>query len=1259
MAKQGQQIDELFISLGLDIAQLQLDFDTAGQTVSSAIQKLNSSGNKIKLQMETDLSRLEGVGSELDKIKVKYEAINKQLDLQRQKESILAAVLKDAQKNTGADSYSSRKAETDLLRQQKLIAQTEAELRKLAQAKIAAQGTILLNVDGEKVKTALNNIQDSVDRTNAKIQNLRLKTNIDISGLRGVNSALEAEKISAQALNRELDLQQQKLRQLQNAFNVSQKNYGGNNVVTLNAQGNILRQQQEIEKLQAKIRELNNTKIQINDEKIKTAISNINDSIARMNAKIQNIRLKADIDISALRGANSALEAEKITAQALNRELDLQQQKLRQLQNAFNVSQKNYGGNNLVTIQAKGNLLQQQREVEKLQEKLKELNSLKVEVKVANPTALNRIATAANSAKGAVSNLVQGVNEVNSAIASGTAAISGAMGLFNLSKNAVNAGHDTYLLATRLHTTTGEAGQLKRAFAQVDADATMIIPIFTRLGKQMATAGEDGNTLTDAMRDYGFTLTDSAGRMLPYTQMLAELAKGYKNAQEAGESTEFISNVLGARGANLEPLLANYEALTAAAKDVKATGLLDPQKAEEAYREIKKMEFEMGQLKGAMGAALLPITREMMPEVVSGFKTMVGFISDNKEGLKSFGQIAGDVFGGTARLIGGVIATLGDLKKNLGDSTGTTEAGKILKSAGLEDYLKQGANAGMILGGMVGGSFGGAKGAVVGGMLGNELGEGIYSKVGEWYLKATGEWNYYQQKAKLIEQEKKAQEQLKKIRADSGENWDEGNLTERQKRVAEIQKNLETEISQATSQRLRDKLEDIQESTQKSIEAGQKEATAWKKAEAEIAKAIKETRAEAEKANEELKQSIYELTHNDLQNSFDKVDLKAEEMLNRGADFDLVQQNAELQRQKIQADFDRDVLSKVNQSYQTDLQNKLQAIEQEKTAWQQKGLSEIEASRWTESEKAKIIKDFNNEVAANLDSIYQTALEKRLAQIEREKQAWIQKGVDEVKATKATEQAKVDAQRDAAMQVLKQQAKEYKIFKNEGDGGLLAYQKEQLIKSGINPADLYMTPQQLAEFQKAKQISEKSLLPNFMTEQDRAEHNRQLQQWYSGEQEKYKQWQSMNWIEDDNGNRVDLSQMYNQQNWRQIDSDKDKATYYNPQQLYQNEMQNLGNTPNTDVLQSFSQQTAYAAQQLANFGAVIENLNLTPDKTPTQNYSDGGNSSQRQLVNVNNTIQIDQATAWDSEHIQKLAEKVADVIKPAIEQALRGGENSY
>ena len=131
MAKRGQKIDELYLSLGLDIAQLQLDFDTAGKTVSQAMARLNSKETRLKLRMDIDLAKLEGAGTELDKLKVKYEAINRQLDVQKQKEQVLAAVLKDAQKTSGMDSGAASRAETNLLKQQRIVAQTEAELRRL------------------------------------------------------------------------------------------------------------------------------------------------------------------------------------------------------------------------------------------------------------------------------------------------------------------------------------------------------------------------------------------------------------------------------------------------------------------------------------------------------------------------------------------------------------------------------------------------------------------------------------------------------------------------------------------------------------------------------------------------------------------------------------------------------------------------------------------------------------------------------------------------------------------------------------------------------------------------------------------------------------------------------------------------------------------------------------------------------------------------------------------------------------------------
>ena len=56
MAKRGQKIDELYLDIGLNIAQLQLDFDTAGKTVSDSIARLNSKANNIHLKLDADLA---------------------------------------------------------------------------------------------------------------------------------------------------------------------------------------------------------------------------------------------------------------------------------------------------------------------------------------------------------------------------------------------------------------------------------------------------------------------------------------------------------------------------------------------------------------------------------------------------------------------------------------------------------------------------------------------------------------------------------------------------------------------------------------------------------------------------------------------------------------------------------------------------------------------------------------------------------------------------------------------------------------------------------------------------------------------------------------------------------------------------------------------------------------------------------------------------------------------------------------------------
>ena len=85
MAK-GEQIEELYISLGLNVDDLKLGFDTAGKTVAQSITKLNSEAKKIQLRTDIDVSKLSGAEHEFERIKMQCEAINRQLDIQKQKE---------------------------------------------------------------------------------------------------------------------------------------------------------------------------------------------------------------------------------------------------------------------------------------------------------------------------------------------------------------------------------------------------------------------------------------------------------------------------------------------------------------------------------------------------------------------------------------------------------------------------------------------------------------------------------------------------------------------------------------------------------------------------------------------------------------------------------------------------------------------------------------------------------------------------------------------------------------------------------------------------------------------------------------------------------------------------------------------------------------------------------------------------------------------------------------------------------------------
>lgn len=662
-----------------------------------------------------------------------------------------------------------------------------------------------------------------------------------------------------------------------------------------------------------------------------TAGKTVSESIARLNSKAGNIRLKLDADLAKLDGVGTELEKIRLRHQAINRELDIQRQKEQILAAVLQSAKKNDGMDSGSYRRAETNLLRQQRAVAQTEAEVRKLNSRLKESAVLSNTIGGRITSGMAAAQAGVKNLSSGFNLLSAKIAAAMTLAATGAGLFNITKGAMLAGENVYKLTQRLHVSASEASALNRVFQLADTDIKTVIPLIARLDKQVTAAGESGNDTTKALSRFGIALKNQHGNLLPLNEQLAQLARGYKKASEAGMEEAYTAEILGARGAALIPILEQYDELMTIASRVKTTGLLDPKEAHETYLKWRELEMEAGQLKRALGAALLPAAAEMMPEINEGFERLIESIRDNKE------EIRDAVLGW-----GAALKTVAELAVFVGE-----QFNKASEHAEANVWLVRNhpAAAPLIPVPVIGG-------AVLDALYGDE-------------------YKAYQEMQKIAKEKRAAEEQAR----------------------AAAERNA------------------------KAQEKNAKAAAIRASAEKDAAKAA----GESAKATEQLTESLYTLKHTELENSLHALEREAFQLFQKGAEPHLIDDYRMEKRAKIYADFQRDVVDKANALYKTDLQNRLDAIERESAAFRQKGLDEVEATRWAEKEK-------------------------------------------------------LDAKRSAALEILRSQKEELKVFKETGEVGLMQYLQK---KNGFTREDLGLTQEMIERYQAGRKWAMENLLPHF------------------------------------------------------------------------------------------------------------------------------------------------------------------------------------
>jgi len=285
------------------------------------------------------------------------------------------------------------------------------------------------------------------------------------------------------------------------------------------------------------------------------------------------------------------------------------------------------------------------------------------------------LAGAASAAQGASA----AVSGITGKLASFAMVAAGGFGIGAIIDNVVNAGEALYQLSNKLHMTTAETAQFKKIMTLSGVDVEAAAKSFAKMDKTLAGGGKSAEALQGYLSQFGVSLTDANGKLLPMNQQLDAMAKGYQNAVAQGRGQEFMLETLGAKGMELTKVFENYADAQAAASQIKGVGI-DPKSLHDIWLQMNILKAEATQVALGLAQAFIPIAQQILPALIPVLQAVVTFMKDNKEAIAAVvtnGLKLALLYGTATKLASG-ITTITTAFKGVETATGAFKAAGAL-----------------------------------------------------------------------------------------------------------------------------------------------------------------------------------------------------------------------------------------------------------------------------------------------------------------------------------------------------------------------------------------------------------------------------------------------------------------------------------------------------------------------------------------------------------------------------------------------------
>lgn len=615
--RSGESTSDLYIRLGLDMADLESGFVNAERTVRDNISRLNRQNTIIDLQAQVEIAGLDETADATRILETRQRALERQLQTQRDRVRLAAAELRNMTERTGENSDQTQRAILAHERARVALSRLELQLQEVQQSQENLNNATRAGASGS-IETG------------------------DMDAAINQTQILEARQ---RTLNQQLSAQRDRVRLTEAAYRQLANTQGAASAAAQDMESRLQREQLALQRLQQQLERVSTAQSElaaVNATAAQTSLvdagQSLQENLSRLGRERDLADLRAQVEIGGLDEATNQVQILETRQRSLNQQLNIQRARIRLVEEAHRRLASAQGTNSSAAQEMEARLQRERLSLQRLEQQLRQVTEAQEDLNNSSGGieiggledlvggVLDRIPPQARIAAGAIAGL-------------GTAIIAAGEASTDLIERWRELQTQAYELNMSVNDTENFLRKMRLAGGDIGDFEGFIRGISDAMVK-----GEVDDPEAMVFSRYGETAFNPDGTIKSFDDLTAAVERMYDKAKAAGEELQMLQMLGGESG--IRDAIQYLERWREAEEDAEKIfdAGLDPEEFHEAERALNLYNEQVEEFTDSLENLITPARVASLETLFKVFHDATEYLVENKNEIQSWGFIAAETF---------------------------------------------------------------------------------------------------------------------------------------------------------------------------------------------------------------------------------------------------------------------------------------------------------------------------------------------------------------------------------------------------------------------------------------------------------------------------------------------------------------------------------------------------------------------------------------------------------------------------------------